>query len=84
MVEWKPIATAPAGLELELGIYDKGEYYALVIPCRRDGLGLRDVQANLPLLLEPTHWRPWKEEQTKFAVGVSETLLFGKSKNEVQ
>ena len=63
MAEWKPIATAPADLELELGIYDKGEYHALVFPCRRDGLGWRDVQANLPLLLEPTHWRPWKKEQ---------------------
>jgi hypothetical protein len=26
---WQPIASAPADVELELGIYDKGEYYAL-------------------------------------------------------
>ena len=84
MAEWKPIATAPADLELELGIYDKGEYHALVFPCRRDGLGWRDVQANLPLLLDPTHWRPWKKEQPKSAIGVSGTSLLGKSKNGVQ
>jgi hypothetical protein len=25
---WQPIASAPADVELELGIYDKGEYHA--------------------------------------------------------
>ncbi len=32
---WQPIATAPAQVELELSIYDKGEYHALVFPCQR-------------------------------------------------
>ena len=61
MLEWKPIATAPAGVELELSIYDKGEYHALVFPCRRDGLGWRDVEANRYFSFEPTHWRLWKK-----------------------
>ena len=84
MPEWKPIATAPADLELELGIYDKGEYHALVFPCRRDGLGWRDVEANLPLLLEPTHWRPWKEEQPSPLLDLAERCFRAKSKNGVQ
>ena len=63
MPDWKPIATAPADLELELSIYDKGEYHALVFPCRRDDWGWRDVLANRPLSFEPTHWRPWNEQR---------------------
>ena len=50
---------APAHIELELSIYDKGEYHALVFPCLREGLGWRDVVANCSVLVEPTHWRPW-------------------------
>jgi len=61
MLEWKPIATAPANFELELSIYDKGEYHALVFPCERDGLGWRDVEEKRQYLFEPTHWLPWKK-----------------------
>ena len=60
--EWKPIATAPADAELELSIYDKGEYHALVFPCRRDGRGWLDVRANRSMAFEPTHWRLWRHE----------------------
>ena len=44
--KWQRIATAPLNVELELGIYDKGEYHAFVFPVRRDGSGWRDVRAN--------------------------------------
>ena len=64
MLEWKPIATAPANVELELSIYDKGENHALVFPCKRDGLGWRDVEENRHFLFEPTHWRPWMKKNT--------------------
>lgn len=57
--EWRLIATAPAHVELELSIYDKGEYHALAFPCQRDGWGWRDVRARRSVLLEPTHWRLW-------------------------
>jgi hypothetical protein len=60
MSDWKPIATAPADTELELSIYDQGEYHALVFPCRRDGSGWRDVRANHSVPLELTHWRLWE------------------------
>jgi len=56
---WQPIATAPAHVDLELSIYDKGEYHALAFPCRRDGSGWHDVQTNRPMPLELTHWRFW-------------------------
>jgi hypothetical protein len=61
--EWEPIATAPADSKLELSIYDKGEYHALVFPCRRDGRGWLDVRANRSMPLEPTHWRQWRHER---------------------
>jgi hypothetical protein len=57
--DWKPIATAPADADVELSIYDQGEYHTLVFPCRRDGYVWRDVSANRPMPLEPTHWRLW-------------------------
>jgi hypothetical protein len=56
---WQPIATAPTHVELELSIYDNGEYHALTFPCQRDGSGWCDVRANRAMPLEPTHWRPW-------------------------
>lgn len=59
MSDWNPIATAPADADLELSIYDQGEYHALAFPCRRDGSGWRDIGTNRPMRLKPTHWRPW-------------------------
>jgi hypothetical protein len=56
---WQPIASAPADVELELGMYDKGEYHALAFPCRREASGWRDVRANRSMWFEPTHWRLW-------------------------
>ena len=58
---WQPIATVPAHVEVELSIYDKGEYHALVFPCKFDNSGWRDVRANRSMSLVPTHWRLWEE-----------------------
>ena len=43
---WNPVATAPTSVELELCIYDSGEYHALAFPCRRNGVGWSDVRLN--------------------------------------
>ena len=32
MSDWKPIAPAPVNADLELSIYDQGEYHAVVFP----------------------------------------------------
>jgi len=63
--DWKPIAAAPADTDLELSIYEDGEYHALVFPCRRDGSGWRDVSANRNMPLQPTHWRLWEHERVR-------------------
>ena len=60
--DWKPIATAPAEADLELSIYDNGEYHALAFPCRRDGTGWRYMSADRFVLLQLTHWRPWDRQ----------------------
>jgi hypothetical protein len=60
--DWRPIDTAPADADLELSIYDKGQYHSLVFPCRRDGKGWRDVEANRSMPLAPTHWRLWERK----------------------
>jgi hypothetical protein len=60
---WKRIATAPADADLEVSVYDEGEYHALVFPCRRDGSGWRDVSANRSMPLRPTHWRLWEHRR---------------------
>jgi len=60
VLDWRPIGSAPANVDLELSIYDDGEYHALVFPCRRDGSGWRDVAANRLMPLKPTHWRLWR------------------------
>jgi hypothetical protein len=62
MSDWKPIAAAPADTDLELSIYDEGEYHALVFPCRRDGSSWRDVPTSCFMPLRPTHWRPWERK----------------------
>ncbi|HEY2884190.1 MAG TPA: hypothetical protein VGJ08_03155 [Rhizomicrobium sp.] len=59
MSGWKTIDTAPSDMALELSIFADEEYHALVFPCRRDGSGWRDVAANRPVHVKPTHWRIW-------------------------
>jgi len=58
--EWKPIATAPADIDLEVSVYDMGEFHALAFACRHDGNGWRDVRQNKLVPVKPTHWRQWQ------------------------
>jgi hypothetical protein len=63
MLVWKPIASAPTGVELELCTYDSEEYNALMFPCRRNGVGWSDVRANRMVPIMPTHWRLWEHKR---------------------
>jgi len=54
---WKPIGTAPVDAELELSVYDGGEFHVLAFPCRRDGLSWIDMRLNKTVPISPTHWR---------------------------
>jgi len=57
---WNPIGTAPADAELELCIYENGEFHTLAFPCRRNGVGWSDVHRNRMVPVRPTHWRRWE------------------------
>jgi hypothetical protein len=61
---WNPIAAAPDGVELELCVYERGEYHALAFPCRRNGVGWSDVRLKRMVPIRPTHWRLWPRERT--------------------
>ncbi len=47
----------PPRPEFEVQIADEGEAYVLAFLCRRTDRGWINVVKNLPLSLEPTHWR---------------------------
>ena len=57
---WNPIRTAPGDAELELCVYDGGEYITLAFPCRRNGVDWSDVRLNRMVPIRPTHWRLWE------------------------
>ena len=54
---WREISSAPLNRNVEVQIADEGEAYVLAFPCRRTDRGWINVVKNLPLSLEPTHWR---------------------------
>jgi len=43
----RKVARHRAHVELELSIYDKGEYHALAFPCQRDGSGWHTMCAPI-------------------------------------
>jgi|NGEPerStandDraft_6_1074524.scaffolds.fasta_scaffold388873_1 hypothetical protein len=60
---WKPIATAPTNVELELCTFDNQEFSVLLFPYRRNGVGWSDVTANRMVAIRPTHWRHWERKR---------------------
>ena len=60
---WKPIATAPTNVELELCTFDNQEFSVLLFPCRRNGVGWSGVAANKMVAIRPTHWRHWESKR---------------------
>ena len=56
-VLWQEISSAPLNRNVEVQIADEGEAYVLAFPCQRTDRGWINVVKNLPLSLEPTHWR---------------------------
>jgi hypothetical protein len=56
---WEDISIAPFGRDLELAVIEGGSLHALVFACRRSHNGWINAQTNQPVLVSPTHWRPW-------------------------
>ena len=72
--DWRPIATAPADANLELSVYEDGEFHALVFPCRRDGDGWRDMATSRLMQLKMTHWRPWEKGAEHWLAKIDEVI----------
>jgi hypothetical protein len=59
--KWLPISIAPSDSDLEVCVIDKGEVYALIFPCRKDGAAWVDASTKQPVDIQPTHWRLWSD-----------------------
>jgi hypothetical protein len=57
---WRDISTAPLDRNVEVQVANGSEYFVLLFPCRQTDRGWINVIKNLPLSLEPTHWREWR------------------------
>jgi len=61
---WQQIATAPFGRDLEIAVLDGEEVHALVVPCRREPDGWVDARTRERIVIYPTHWRNWNDQNS--------------------
>ena len=61
MLDWQPISTAPFDRDLQLGVIEKGEIYALIFPCRRVQYQWVNARTGKSVFVDPTHWRDWSD-----------------------
>ena len=57
--EWLPVSIAPSDIDLEVGVMDKGDVYALVFPVCKSGTYWVDASTKKYIDVAPTHWRTW-------------------------
>lgn len=57
---WQPIDKAPFDQDLEIGVIEAGEVYALAFPCRRAGGGWANGLTRESVPVRPSHWRYWQ------------------------
>ena len=58
-MEWRAIASAPFGRDLELAVIEASGIHALIFPCRRVLRGWVEAETTAPVDVHPTHWREW-------------------------
>lgn len=59
--KWLPIAIAPSGIDLEVGVMENGEVHALVFPVHKAGTSWVDASTKERIDIQPTHWRKWAD-----------------------
>ena len=59
--EWQAISSAPFDSDLQLSVIENDEVHALIFPCRRTPGGWRNAKTLQLVLVEPTHWREWRD-----------------------
>jgi hypothetical protein len=65
---WQAIAAitdVPADRQVCLAFLARGEFRALVFPCRRFGQAWFDANSGRPVDVHPTHWRDWLPEDAR-------------------
>lgn len=65
---WQPIqdlTDVPADREVGLAVFARGEFHALVFPCRRVGQSWVDAKSGRSVDIRPTHWKEWPPETAK-------------------
>jgi hypothetical protein len=60
---WQPIDTAPFDFDLEIAVIDGDEIAVLAFPARRLDNGWVQADTLKPLVVRPTHWRAWAEQE---------------------
>ncbi|RWM02539.1 MAG: hypothetical protein E5X74_29010 [Mesorhizobium sp.] len=60
MNSWITIDSAPFGLDLQLAVIEEGKVAALRFPCRREGSRWIASDTERPVVVQPTHWRQWR------------------------
>jgi hypothetical protein len=58
---WVPVSIAPSGIDLEVGVMDRGSVHALVFPVRKSGTDWVDASTKMRIDIQPTHWRKWTD-----------------------
>ena len=59
--KWLPVSIAPADVDLEVCVMDKGGFHALVFPVRKRETDWIDASTKQCVDIAPTHWRPWSD-----------------------
>ena len=61
--KWLPIAIAPSGADLEVGVMENGDVHALVFPVHKSGLSWVNASTKERVDIQPTHWRQWTDRR---------------------
>lgn len=60
---WDGIATAPYDRDLEVAVIEGRAVHPLVFACRRVPDGWIKVASRERIVVNPTHWRLWRESR---------------------
>jgi hypothetical protein len=61
--KWLPVSIAPSDSDLEVCVIEAGEVYALIFPCRKQGIDWVDPSTKKRVDIAPTHWRRWADKR---------------------
>lgn len=59
------VTDVPADREVCLAVLARGEFHALVFPCRRAEQTWVDATSGRSVEVHPTHWREWASEAAR-------------------